>query len=232
LSRSSVLTGSVSYGVLHYLDDNFLDTREVKVTGGYDRSFGHNIMGVKYTYSRFMYDNVDANFYTNTMQATYGRRIIGRLSFNLGAGPVFRTTTTGTTSRTDAEISAHAGLMYYGSRTNVQLMYERAVTGGSGITVGALTNSVSASLDRQLTRNLSGQVTTGFARNTSDSLGNELSFNTFYAGTGISHPVGRHGSVALGYRGQRQTSSNQVAQFSTHSVVVSLVWNVRPIRLK
>ena len=129
LSRSSVLTSSVSYGVLHYLDDNFLDTHEVKVTGGYDHSFGHNTVGVKYTYSKFMYDNVDANFYTNTMQATYGRRIIGRLSFNLGAGPTFRMTTTGATSITDADMSAHAGLMYYGSRTNVQLTYERGCYG-------------------------------------------------------------------------------------------------------
>lgn len=232
LSRASVLTGSVSYGILHYLDGDFLDTRQLNATGGYDHKFGRNTVGVAYTYSKFMYSNFAQDFDTNTVQLTYGHRLLGRVSFSGGIGPTFRTTRTGAISTNTTDISGQANLTYAGSRTGVSLSYSRLVTAGSGVTPGALTDQASVSADRQLTHALSGNMSGGFSRNSSLFTGIGNDYNTWYIGTGVARKFGQFMSVSLGYRGQRQTSNLAVSNLSTHSFVASLMWHLRPIRLK
>jgi hypothetical protein len=230
LSRASTVTGSFSYGILHYLEGDFLDTRQLNATGGYDHRFGRNTVGVEYTYSKFMYENLVQNFDTNTVQMTYGRRLLGRFSIALGAGPTFRSANFGGISTHDVDVSGRASLRYAGNRTGLSLSYDRGVTGGSGVTAGAITDSLSASADRNLTPTLSGNFSIGFSKNKSDSVGAE--FNNVTVGTGVSRSIGRYMSLSLGYRGQRQTGNNASSNLSTHSVVASFMWHFRPVRLQ
>jgi hypothetical protein len=235
LSRASSLTGSVSYGLLHYLDGDFLDNRQLNAGGGFDHRFGRNTMGMSYTYSRFMYDNIDENFESHVLHLTYGRRIIGRISLALEAGPSIRKTNAGTFADTNVDFTGLASVQYASNKTNYGLSYLRAVTGGSGVMVGALTDTVFISGTRQLTRALTGNASAGYARNSSvytQVTGAGTNYKTFFAAAGISQHIGRYLSIGLGYRGQRQTSNFASGNFTSHSAVVSLQWGFRPIRLE
>lgn len=235
LSRASSVTGSVSYGILHYLEGDLLDNRQLNATGGFDHRFGRNTMGVSYTHSRFMYDNIDENFYTNTIHLTYGRRVIGRFSLSLEAGPTLRTITTGTTSTTNTDVSGSASFQYTGNRAGFGLTYARAVTGGSGVMIGAITDSASFSADRRISHTFSTNVNAGYSRNSEINAGTTgagTDYKTFFAGAGISQQIGRYLSIGLGYRGQRQTSDLAAANLTSHSAVVSVQWRFRPLRLQ
>jgi hypothetical protein len=235
LSRASSVTGSVSYGILHYLEGDLLDNRQLNATGGFDHRFGRNTMGVSYTHSRFMYDNIDQNFYTNTIHLTYGRRVIGRFSLSLEAGPTLRTLTTGSNSSTSTDVSGSASFQYTSNRTNFSLGYARAVTGGSGVLIGAITDTVSFSADRRLSHTLSANAAAGYSKNSEINTGNTVTgtdYKTFFVGAGISQQIGRYLSFGLGYRGQRQTSDLAIANLTSHSAVVTMQWRFRPLRLK
>mgnify|MGYP005813899583 CR=1 FL=1 len=235
LSRASTITGSVSYGVLHYLDGDFLDNRQLNATGGFDHRFGRSTMGIAYTHSRFMYDNIDENFNTNTIHLTYGRRVIGRVSITLEGGPTLQTTNAGSISDTTVDFTGGATLQYAGARTNYALSYNRAVTGGSGVMVGALSDSVSLSATRQLTRVLTGNISGGYSQNSainSDIAVAGLNYKTFFVAAGISQQIGRYLTLGLGYRGQRQTADSAAGNFTSHAAVVSVQWKFRPIRLE
>lgn len=231
LTRASSITGNFSYGILHYLEGNLLDSQQLNATGGFDHRFGHDSMGVSYTYSRFMYDNVDETFDTNTIHLTYGHRVIGRFSIALEAGPTFRNIQSGGTSVRDVDVSGAASLHYTGNRSGFGLSYIRAVTGGSGVTVGAVTDSVSVSADRKITRFFSGNANAGYSLN-SGITGAQTEYKTLFFGAGISRSVSRYLTFAVGYRGQRQTSDNASANFTSHAAVVSMQWQFRPIRLQ
>lgn len=238
LSRVSSLTGSVSYGILRYLDGDFLDNHQLNLTGGFDHRFGRNTMGVSYTYSKFMYDQFEEDFGTHTIHLTYARRIIGRVSLALRGGPSIRSTNAGVFSDTNTDFTGSASLQYAGTKTNYALSYSRAVTGGSGVVIGALTDTVSVSGSAQMTRSLTANASGGYTRNSaiyetySQIVGAGMNYNTFFIGAGISRQVGRYMSLAMGYRGQRQTSDVRTANFTSHAAVVSLQWRLRPIRLQ
>lgn len=227
LSRATSVTGAFSYGVLHYLDGGFLNNREIGAIGGFEHRFRRNTFGVAYTYTRFTYDDVNADFETNTIHVTYGRRLIGRLAIALGVGPVF---TTSSVRPSETGVGARASLRYEGNRTASNLEYLRTVTGGSGVTAGANTDSVVGTVNRSLTRTLDWSVSAGFSRNTSNDVGTE--FNTTFVSTGISRTLGKNFSISLGYKGQRQTSNVPTARLSANSAVVTIVWHPRPIRIK
>jgi hypothetical protein len=230
LSRMSVLTANGSFGILRYLDGGFLDSKQFTAGGGFDHKFGRNTVGVSYNYARFMYDGLAPDFDTNTVQLTYARRVVGRFTFAIGAGPMITKITTGSVTDTQLDVSARASFEYAGNRSRMGIGYTRGVTGGSGLTPGAVTDSITGSGERQLTRSVSWNFAGGFSRNSATLTATE--FNTVYVSTGIAHLVGRYVSISMGYRGQKQTSNSSIQDLSTNAVVASVVWHFRPVRLR
>lgn len=230
LSRVSSLTGSFSYGMLHFLEGDLLDTRQLSATGGFDRRFGRNTIGVSYTYSRFMYDHFDESFDTNTIHLTYGRRLLGRFSMTLAAGPTFRNRNTGSMSEVSTDVSGSATLQYASTRSTLAMSYARAVTGGSGVTAGAITDSIAVSGDRKLSRTFSANANAGYTIN-SEMFGAGTDYKTLFVGAGFARTIGRYLTFGLGYRGQQQTGNLASAEFTSHSAVVSMQWRFRPVRI-
>lgn len=230
LSRVSTLTGSASYGVLHYIDGNLIDSRQFTSTGGYDHRFGRNTIGMAYTYTKFMYPDLDQSFDTHAVHFTYGRRIIGRWSVDFAAGPTFSRSKTAGVQMNDIQGSGSANLRYSGARSNFGVGYTRAVTSGSGVTLGAVTDSVNFSADRRLSRTYAVNLSMAYSRNAGTTLGND--YNTILGGAGITHDLSPYVAVSLGYTGQRQTSNLAFASFSSQTVMFSLHWRLRPVRME
>lgn len=230
LSRSSVVTGNVSYGILHYTNDGFLDTRQLTSTGSYNHSFGHNTVGVAYTYSKFMYANADEDFNTQALEFSYARRIIGRVSIELGAGPTFTNIHVGPISFLNTTANGKANIKYAGNKTDLNFGYTRAVTAGSGITPGTITDDISGSIHRKLSHTFSINGSVRYVLNSGTAA--PTNFNSSLFAADITRDVGRYLSMSIGYNGQGQTGNVSTANIASHAAVVSLRWRFRPVRLQ
>jgi hypothetical protein len=246
ISPRAAFTVSGSYGLLHFLDDGFIDNRSVGLRTGYNYALNsRDTIGVNYGFNRFSFNGQDA-LMNHVAQLAYGRRITGRLALQLYGGPSFTTFETSAASASrgiDFSWSAGALLRYQMARTGVSLSYLHGISGGAGIFAGAERDEIQTTVDRKLTRQLSGGANFGFARNA--GLGQALGsgavvpsntrFNSLYGGVSLNRPLGRRLSLAFSYTLERQTASNAVcitaicgATYLRHQFGLGLNWSLRP----
>lgn len=221
-------------------------------TDGVEGSLGMNYeltakdtLGLVYTTSRFNFPagvNGDALTAQN-LQLAYGRRVTGRLAFEVRGGPqLYYFHNAPTPIGRKLSWAMQSGLTYTLRRASLAAYYYHSVGAGSGVLPGASTNMVSAYLRRNLTRRLSGTVDVGYARNSSvgapTSGAGGTSFNSEYAGVMLSRPWGHEANVFLSYNVQHQSSRDAACttlwcgnSFLRHVVGIGLVWHKRPIPL-
>lgn len=213
LSRRSTVTFSGSYGILRFLEDGFIDGNTISFRAGYNYTpTARDTIGIIYGGSVFQYKGTNQENVSHTAQLSYGRRISGRLTWQVAAGPQVTLVDTATGDRQSyVSWSLSQSLRYRLERTDLSLSYIHGVTGGSGVFLGSQTDQVRATISRQLTRVWRGQLNVGYGHN--DSL-RELaagtssrSYNTWRGGVELSRPVGRYARIHLRYGVERQTST-------------------------
>lgn len=214
LGRRSALTFSGSYGVLRFLEDGAIDGNTISFRTGYNYSpTARDTIGLLYGGSLFQFLDTDRENLTHTAQVSYGRRITGRLSFQVAAGPqVTLVDTVLGTRESLVSWSADTSLRYHLTRADVRLAYTHGVTGGSGVFLGSRTDHVSVTVSRQLSRLWRGSVNFGFAHNQSlqeIALGTSgRNYNNWQGGFELSRPLGRNTRMYFRYGVQRQTSTD------------------------
>lgn len=229
-SRKTTLTTSFSYGLLQYFDTNaYLSNRQMTAGAGLDHRFGRNTLGVNYSYAKFSYDDIPVKFDTHTVQAMYSHVLNGRWSFEVGGGPTIVVSDYAFFHSTKVYGSGQVALHYHMPTWDWSAHYGRSVTNGSGVLPGAISDEVAGTASRQLSKSMTANVTFGYARN-SGAFTNS-SFNTFNVGAGISQSLGRYLTMSAGYTGQHQAGSSY-SGLTRNSVLVSLGWSFRPIRLE
>ncbi len=255
--RSSVtLIGS--YSLLRFLDNGFLNFGNALFQTGYNHQFTlKDTVALLYRFTAFRYNNFDQSIDGHVVQVSYGRRVTGRLAFQVAAGPEigsFRTpilpstgtsggSTTTTRSSTQAYWTLDTSMTYQRQRTQFGLAYDRSLSGGAGILAGAINNQVSGSINSQLTRTLNGAFVLGYARNQGLNVAaprpSNQSYNYWFSGMNFSHPWGRWTSLFLSYRVQFQNSSTDFCVGTTcekslarHTVSIGFGWRPRPIPIE
>ncbi len=255
--RSSVtLVGS--YSLLRFLDSGFLNFGNALFQAGYNHQFTRkDTVALLYRFTAFRYNNFDQSIDGQVVQVSYGRRVTGRLAFQVAAGPeiaFFRTpispntgtstvVTTTTNSSTQAYWTLDTSMTYQKQRTRFGLAYDRSLSGGAGILAGSINNQVSGSMNSQLTRTLNGAFALGYARNQGLHVGapapSEQSYNYWFSGMNFSRPWGRWTSLFLSYRVQFQNSSTGFCVGTTcgkslvrHTVSIGFGWRPRPIPIE
>ena len=255
LSARSSITAYGSYGMLHFFDTGFIDSQQVLANVGYNYSLSrHNTVSLTYGYGQFHFGGAsNTGMKAHSLNLGYARRVTGRLSFRISAGPqlIF------TQSRVTVPIlqlgpfvlfgiekenfrrlswSGYSDAKYRMGRTDLDLSFMRSVTGGSGLLAGAQTDYVQASVHRAIGRVWSARVNAGYAH--SASVGAAVGrYNGVYAGAGLHRRVGRGSGLDLTYQLQRQTShgtcvSTACGADSLRNVFgVGYHWQFRPIRL-
>jgi hypothetical protein len=124
------------------------------------------------------------------------------------------------------------------------LNYSHQVGNGSGVLLGARSDQVTGSGTRRLTRVWTGNVSLGYARDTSVSgtattVGPaQTIYDTLYVGAGLQQPLGRTANLTVNYTANIQISSDEVCaktncgtNFTTHVITVGLNWRARPFVL-
>jgi hypothetical protein len=232
LTPRSTLTFVGAYGLLYFFDNNLNDSREASAQAGYNYQLTRkDTIAVFYRFDGFRYDNINQSINDNTVQASYARRVTGRLAFRLAAGPSIAfseipisgssgtSTETSSTAATGSKIrqifwDASSSLTYQLERAQLQGSYYHGVTGGSGVLAGAQTDNVSGSASRQLTPNLNGVFTIGYSRNeglavtpTSTLASSGQTYDYWFGGVNFGRTFGRSTRLQIGYQVNYQTSS-------------------------
>jgi len=139
--------------------------------------------------------------------------------------------------------SLSTNAQYQWQKVGFGAQYAHGVSGGSGVLLGALSDTVSVSAGRQLTRQLNGSVDFGYSRNkginpfgTTGTTPTAQSFGYWYGGVNFGRTLGRALDVSLSYQLQHQTSNegfcvgtNCNADLTRHQISVGLNWHRQPI---
>lgn len=256
-SRSS-LTFVGGYSLLHYFDSDLLNYGTVIFRAGYNYQMDRkNTIGLAYTFSEFNYSNSDQSIVTHSTQVSYGRRVTGRLAFQISAGPQVSllhtpiSTSVGSSGGggTGSPSAGPTTQIGWALNTNVQyvlrrnaflLAYNHGVGGGSGALAGSLTDTVNGSFTRQMSRTFSSGITGGYSRNQGLAIGTvtpaNQTFDYWYGGGNFSYPIGRSLALTLAYQLQYQSSNAAFCIGPTcgtnvirHLISLGIGWHERPL---
>jgi hypothetical protein len=257
LTARSSLTFAGGYSILHYFDSDLFNYGTVSARAGYNYQVDRkNTVGVSYTFSEYNYSNSDQSITSHTAQVSYGRRVTGRLAFQIAAGPQIASfqmpISTGTGSSggggtpsatgptTQVYFNLSANVQYALRRTAFGLAYSHGVGGGSGALTGSVTDIVTGSVTRQMSRTFSSGITGGYSRNQglaiTTSTPSNQTYDYWYGGGNLTHPIGRTLGLTLAYQLQYQTSNVAFCLGPTcgTSVVRNVIslgigWHERPL---
>ena len=221
-SRSS-LTFVGGYSLLRYFDDNLLNYGDGTFQVGYNyQASRKDTVAVSYQFAAFRYSNADQSLNLNTIQGSYGRRVTGKLAFQVAAGPQFASsripitsssgsTTSGTTSSSQLYWTLNTSLQYQLRRAAIGATYNHGVTGGSGVLAGAVTDVATGTFNEQLSRTFSGAFSAGYSRNrgiaTTAGTSETQSYSYWFAGVNVAHPIGRSLDIFANYQLQYQVGN-------------------------
>jgi len=251
--RSSItLIGG--YSLLHYFNSSFINYNDAILQAGYNHQMSRrNTLAVLYRFSAYRYSGNIESIYDNMLQVSFARRLTGRSTFQFAAGPelvVLKTpasnvaaVASSTTSSTQLYWSLTASEIYQLRRGSLRLSYSHGVTGGSGVLAGAISDTVTGSASRQLSRALAVNVLGGFARNQGLSIpggtSSNQAYNYSFGGFSLSRTLGRWMDLSWSYQIQYQNSNSPVctgsicgANFIRHLISAGVAWHGHPVALQ
>jgi len=237
-SRRSAFTFSGSYGILQFNEAGFVNSRMLNAQAGYDYLLDpKDSIAIVASYGDISFPGLaNTNAKDYSAGVAFGRKITGRMAFQVEAGPQLIHTGAGTQQFDRWFESVSSAVTYDRRRSGISFNYVRGLSGGSGVYAGATTNAFTASAHRQFTRNWTGTATGGYALNR--SLGPAgaptTSFNNWYVGANLARRVGRQANMNFLYGLQKQDNpstcpvANCGATGFQHSFGMTVNWHLRP----
>jgi hypothetical protein len=209
-SRRTTLTFVGSYGLLHFLDPGYINSRSINGRVGYNYALSaKNNIALTYDYGRMSFDGASGRMQTDLVQMAFGRKVTGRLAFQLAAGPQLLRLDNFGPSRHQSWLSwsAFSALTYDLRRTGYSLSYFHGVTAGSGVFFGSKSETITAMVYHEFTRVWSSSVNGGYAVNkTLVPAGIFASrFDNWFGGASLNRQMGRQVRFSLSYGFQRQS---------------------------
>jgi hypothetical protein len=231
-----------TYGTLHFLNSGFQNSSSVAGGAGYNYLLSPlNSMSVSYGFSRYLFSHLPVGADSHTVQLSFARRITGRLSFQIGAGPdvqVYRSPLAG--SGTVLSWTLNSGLNYQLRNWGMGFNYSHSLSDGSGVLAGAETDMVSGYLSRGF-GNWQGSTNVGYSRNRAlqQMSVSAIAPQSWFAGAQMSRRFVSFGSLFFSYNVSRQSSLTAVcllpacgANSLTQTVSLGYNWGFRPIVLE
>jgi hypothetical protein len=140
----------------------------------------------------------------------YGRKITGRLAFQVAAGPqeIQSAHNSAFGNFHQLFVSVNSTLTYARRRSSVSLSFVRGLTGGSGVLQGATSNTFSGTASYKFTRFWTGSINGGYALDNSLAPAGVTTtrFDTWFAGANLGRQVGRHLDINFHYGASMQGS--------------------------
>jgi hypothetical protein len=254
LTPRSSLTFVGDYSVLHFFENDLINSGDSIFQAGYNYQMSRkDTIAVLYRFSAYRYSNFNQSINDNIVYLSYGRRVTGRLAFQIAAGPEVTllrmpisggsggTASTSTNSTTKAYWSLYTSLSYQLRRTGLGLSYNHSVGAGSGVLAGSIADMVSGWVGRQLSRTFNARFIFGYSRNSglaavTASTTTDQIYGYWFGGVNLTHPMGRSLNLFLNYEAQYQGSNAPFCVGPTcgtsivrHMVSVGFSWRDHPI---
>ncbi len=244
-ARSS-FTATGLYGLLNYLDPGFIDSNYWTFLGGYNFQLSRrNQIGINYTHTLFKFSSNNVELLNRGAQLFYGRRLTGRLSLEVAAGPTLNQIAQprGAGVVTRGFWTTFDSLKYEGGRGQVSLEFARYLSGGAGVLLGAESDLARVTAGRQLTRKWHGTLDLGHAYNQSliqqNSAQRRSKYETWLAGFTFSREFGDHVTLHFEYNAQRQIANTSLCATTNCGTIhlrqmggIGLSWHGRPLGLR
>jgi len=239
-SRRTTLTFVGSYNLLHFFVPGYIDSQDVHQRIGYNYALSaKNNIALSYDHDRLNFTGTSSRVQTDLVQLAFGRKITGRLAFQLAAGPeLIHLYNFGSSSRRQVSWSAFNAVTYNLGHSEYSLSYSHAVTAGSGVFVGSQTDSFTAGARRNFTRFWSASLNGGYANNRDVVPVAVLAsrFENWFTGATLNRQIGRQVGFGLNYRLQWQSTGNGscpvlrcgLAASWLHQFGVTLQWHPFP----
>ena len=245
ISPRGSVTLSGSYGILRFVQAGNIDTNDSIFSMGYNYALSQkDSIGVLYRFSGYRYIGDPQALNSHAALLAYGHKVTGRLALQLFGGPEVATFRVPIGNESDRISVAGGGTLTYAStRTGLSITYNHGVSGGSGQFTGANTNQLQNTINYQLSRVWQGNLAFGFARNTSLGISNasqvSQTHDSWFAGGGVSRPLGRTANFTLGYTAYIQSSRLPVCvgsacgtSYVQHQLSLGFQWHTRPLVLQ
>jgi hypothetical protein len=245
ISPRGSVTLSGSYGILRFVQTGNIDTNDSIFSIGYNYALSQkDAIGVLYRFSGYRYIGDPQAFNSHAALLAYGHKVTGRLALQLFGGPEVTTFRVPVNNKSDrTSVAGGGGVTYASPRTGLSITYNHGVSGGSGQLAGASADQLQNSINYQLSRVWQGNLTLGFARNTSLGLSGtsqvSQTYDSWFAGGGISRPLGRTANFTFGYTAYIQSSRLPVCVVSAcstsyvqHQLSLGFQWHARPLVLR
>jgi len=205
LSRRSTVTFAGNYAALHFSNSGFINSNGITGRVGYDYALDpRDSVGLLYNYSHVTFSGSLPALQTDAIQLAYGRKITGRLAFQLSAGPQLLRSS----SLRIVNWTLSSGATYQTRRAQYSISYMHGISAGSGIYAGSQNDTVSGMVRYALTRLWATSFGGGYAFNqppTPVATVNS-SFGTWYGTASASRNIGRHLQFSMNYRYQQQAA--------------------------
>ena len=241
----SVLTSTVSYGTLDFLDPGFINSNYLEILSGYNYSPSpRDSLAVSYIHVLFQFhtannrDVLDRGF-----QLSYRRQLSRRLLLQVSAVPlVVQVATPGAAPASTWFLSTYDTLKFDSRKASITLSFLRHTTAGSGVLAGAETNRAELTVGRALGRKSRVDLHLNEAFNkalTPESpTGQPLKYQLWGAGTTLYRDFGERWGIFFAYDVLRQDSNattcstaNCVAVGRRQLAVLGLTWHGPAIRI-
>lgn len=234
------LTFAGVYGVLRFTKAGNVASNDLIFTTGLNYAVSReDTIGLLYRFTGYRYIGSPLSINDHVAALAYQRKVTGKLSFQLFVGPEI----TFLPMLTNTSITGGANVTYVRPLGSISLSYNHGVSGGSGVLEGANTDQFTGTASRKVGRVWVGNVTAGYARNSTLPIGVVNSqgtrYNSWFIGGSLDRPVGRAANLTLGYTAYFEDSnlpicgvSGCTSTFLQHQISVGFEWHTRPFVLR
>ena len=236
-SRRSAFTVSGSYGLLDFPYAGYISSHMVNAQAGYDYQISpRDSIAILAGYGKIDYTGTSDSTSDYMAALAFGRKVTGRLAFQVSAGPQRIQAMNGTGSFQLWFAAANSVLSYERRRGGMSLGFNRGVSAGSGVFLGSTANSFSSSAHYMFTRFWTGTVNGGYSMNTSLAPAGvpTTNFDNWFFGASLGRRLGQHAEMNLNYGIQRQNSPTVCPVTSCgaigfqQTVGMTVNWHLRP----
>jgi hypothetical protein len=213
LSRRSTMTFAGSYITLHFTDPGFINSHGVTGRIGYDYAIApKDFIGLIYNHTHTAFSAGAPALETDAVQLAYGRKVTGRLAFQVSAGPQLQRS--GSIQILNWGLSTAA--TYQTRRTQYAFSYMYGTSAGSGVLAGSQNQTVAGSVRYALSRLWSASFGGGYAFNQALTpvKGISDSFGNWYGTASVAREIGRHLQFSVDYRYQQQAAGTGLCPIS------------------
>jgi len=249
LTPRSSLTMAGSYGLLHFINGNNLlgtniDTRNAIGSLGYNYAItSRDTIGALYRFTEYQYVGTPETINVHTINAAYGKRITGRLEFQLFGGPdvtTFSVPIGGVSQHTS--FSGSASLTYALERGQIALKYSHGVSGGSGAMIGSSRDAVDSQYSTRLFGRWGTNFGLGYARNgsvTGSTTAVSSALQSLFVSAGLNHELSHTMNFNLSYMFGYQNASQSAcpsggcgSNYTQHQIWMGFRWRARPMVIR